>query len=88
MSDFVPRTLTDSGHRMVRIEHLLRARGRMKAQDLMADLQCSRATLKRDISCMRKTLGAPIGADNDGYRLAGEWRGTVAVFVEQMHSEA
>jgi predicted DNA-binding transcriptional regulator YafY len=87
VSDYIPHAFTDSGLRMARIEHLLRTRGQMKAAELMADLQCSRATLKRDVRYMRETLGASIGGDNDGYRLVGEWSGVAATLAEQLQRE-
>ena len=56
--------------RLYRIEALIRARGHISLRDLLADLEVSRATLKRDLEYLRSRLGAPIeyDADLNGYR--------------------
>jgi len=56
--------------RLVRIEALIRARGHVGAAELMAELEVSRATLKRDLEYLRSRLGAPIEYDAsvNGYR--------------------
>jgi predicted DNA-binding transcriptional regulator YafY len=66
--------------RLYKIELLIRHRGSVSFTDLMAALEVSRATLKRDLEYLRDQLGAPIEYDRDsnGYRFAtaaGAWRG-------------
>lgn len=56
--------LTPTAARLLRIERHLRTRGAVvTAEVLMADLQCSLPTLKRDLSTMRSDLGAVIVYD-------------------------
>lgn len=58
--------------RLARIERLLRNRGVVARRELLAELEISRATLKRDLEFLRSRLGAPIEYDAGagGYRLA------------------
>lgn len=58
--------------RLYKIERLIRARGVVSFSSLLAELEVSRATLKRDLEYLRSRLGAPIEYDRDanGYRLA------------------
>jgi predicted DNA-binding transcriptional regulator YafY len=49
--------------RLYRIEALIRARGHISMRDLLADLEVSRATLKRDLEYLRSRLGSPIEYD-------------------------
>lgn len=63
--------------RVYKIELLIRNRGHVSFQDLLAELEVSPATLKRDLAYLRDRLGAPIEYDRytNGYRLADGWRG-------------
>jgi predicted DNA-binding transcriptional regulator YafY len=63
--------------RLYRIEELIRARGHVSFSELLADLQVSPATLKRDFEYLRSRLGAPIEYDRDlnGYRLGTAYPG-------------
>jgi predicted DNA-binding transcriptional regulator YafY len=63
--------------RLYRIEALIRARGHINLRDLLADLEVSRATLKRDLEYLRSRLGAPIEYDPDlnGYRFGAAYVG-------------
>ena len=56
--------------RLYRIEALIRSRGHVSMADLMAELEVSRATLKRDLEYLRSRMGAPIEYDAavNGYR--------------------
>ena len=49
--------------RLYRIESLIRRRGYVSFDDLMSELEVSRATLKRDIAFLRDRMGAPIEYD-------------------------
>ncbi|MBX3636197.1 MAG: transcriptional regulator [Rubrivivax sp.] len=62
--------------RVYKIELLIRNRGHVSFQDLLAELEVSPATLKRDLAYLRDRLGAPIEYDRfaNGYRLAEGWR--------------
>ena len=57
--------------RLYRYKSLLSSRRAVSAEDLMASLEVSRATLKRDIAKLRDQLHAPITFNRDlgGYRL-------------------
>lgn len=57
--------------RLYRYKTLLSHRRAMPSEDIMAALEISRATFKRDIAKLRDRLGTPIVFDNDlrGYRL-------------------
>lgn len=61
----------DRTERFYKIELLLRGRGSVSVADLQAELEVSRATLKRDLQYLRDRLGAPIVYDiaSNGYRL-------------------
>ncbi len=63
--------------RLYRIEALIKARGTVSFQDLLDELEVSRATLKRDLEYLRDRLGAPIEYDRfaNGYRFAPGARG-------------
>ena len=56
--------------RLYRYKSLLSSRRAVSAEDLMAALEVSRATLKRDIAKLRDQLHVPIQFDRDlgGYR--------------------
>ncbi len=58
--------------RLYRIEALIRARGHVSFAALLAELEVSPATLKRDLEYLRSRLGAPIDYDRDlnAYRFA------------------
>ena len=60
--------------RLYRIESLIRLRGHISFEDMMDELEVSRATLKRDLSYLRDRLGAPIEYDRflGGYTLRRE----------------
>lgn len=57
--------------RLYRIDQLLRNRHSQTRQELLAALECSQATLTRDIEYLRSQLNAPIVFDSElgGYRL-------------------
>lgn len=59
-----------STERLVKIERLIRQRGVVSLAALMAELEVSRATIKRDLEYLRSRLGAPIEYDagERGYR--------------------
>jgi len=63
--------------RLCRIETLIRARGHVSFATLLAELEVSPATLKRDLEFLRSRLGAPIEYDRDlnGYRFGTERAG-------------
>ncbi len=56
--------------RLYRIEALIRQHGHISLQQLLDDLEVSRATLKRDLDFLRSRMGAPIEYDAllGGYR--------------------
>ena len=56
--------------RLYRIETLIRSRGHVSFRDLLAELEVSPATLKRDLEYLRSRMGAPIEYDAqvNGYR--------------------
>ena len=58
--------------RLYKIEMLIRQRGQVSFAQLLAALEVSPATLKRDLEYLRDQLGAPIEYDRDsnGYRFA------------------
>jgi predicted DNA-binding transcriptional regulator YafY len=58
--------------RLYRIESLIRSRGPVSKQALLAELEVSPATLKRDLEYLRSRMGAPIQYDTlaNGYRFA------------------
>ncbi len=58
--------------RLYRIEALIRARGQASFASLLAELEVSPATLKRDLEYLRSRLGAPIEYDRclNAYRFA------------------
>lgn len=69
----------DRSERFYKIEMLIRSRGCVHIDTLLAELEVSRATLKRDLQYLRERLNAPIEYDplKHGYRFAQEsWRGT------------
>ena len=65
--------------RLYKIELLVRQRGSIPFADLLAALEVSPATLKRDLEYLRDQLGAPIEYDRDsnGYRFATGATGAV-----------
>jgi len=62
--------VANSTARLYRIEALIRNRGHVSMAELMAELEVSRATLKRDLEYLRSRMGAPIDYDAsvNGYR--------------------
>ena len=63
--------------RLCRIETLIRSRGHVSFATLLAELEVSPATLKRDLEFLRSRLGAPIEYDRDlnGYRFGAAHAG-------------
>ena len=63
--------------RVYKIEMLIRNRGHVSFQALLAELEVSPATLKRDLDYLKDQLGAPIEYDRflNGYRFGQEYRG-------------
>lgn len=67
----------DRTERFYKIEMLIRSRGSVRFDTLLAELEVSPATLKRDLAYLRERLGAPIDYDpfSRGYRFGTEnWR--------------
>ncbi len=67
----------DRTERFYKIEHLIRSRGCVSFAELIAALEVSPATLKRDLAYLRERLDAPIEYDagENGYRFGQQWRG-------------
>jgi predicted DNA-binding transcriptional regulator YafY len=67
----------DRTERFYKIEHLIRSRGCVSFAELIAALEVSPATLKRDLAYLRERLDAPIEYDaaDNGYRFGQQWRG-------------
>lgn len=67
----------DRTERFYRIEHLIRTQGCVSFAALIAALEVSPATLKRDLAYLRERLDAPIEYDaaENGYRFGQQWRG-------------
>ena len=67
--------------RLYKIELLVRQRGSIPFVELLAALEVSRATLKRDLEYLRDQLGAPIEYDrsSNGYRFATGVAGTAGM---------
>ena len=63
--------------RFYRIELLIKARGGVSFETLLAELEVSPATLKRDLDYLKDQLGAPIEYDRflNAYRFGEEYRG-------------
>jgi len=63
----------DRTERFYRIEWLIRSRGCVPFDDLLGELEVSRATLHRDLQYLRDRMDAPIvfDRDADGYRFEG-----------------
>ena len=63
--------------RVYKIEMLIRSRGQQSFQQLLAELEVSPATLKRDLEFLRSRLGAPIEYDRaeNAYRFGAGWKG-------------
>ena len=63
----------DRTERFYKIELLIRSRGGISFAGLLAELEVSRATLKRDLEYLRSRLNAPIAYDrlDNGYHFAG-----------------
>jgi predicted DNA-binding transcriptional regulator YafY len=66
----------DRTERFYRIELLIRSRGSVRFDELLAELEVSRATLHRDLAYLRERMDAPIVYDReaDGYRLQADPR--------------
>ena len=66
--------------RLYKIEQLVRQRGSITFADLLAALEVSPATLKRDLAYLRDRLGAPIvyQRDSNGYRFDAPAAGSAA----------
>ena len=66
----------DRTERFYKIELLIRNRGRIDFETLRAELEVSRATLKRDLQYLRERLDAPIVYDrlDNAYRFGGDSR--------------
>lgn len=66
----------DRTERFYKIERLIRGRGCVAFDTLLAELEVSRATLKRDLQYLRERLDAPIVYDrlDNGYRFTGDSR--------------
>jgi len=69
--------IMDRTERFYRIDQLLNERKFVRFDEMMAKLEVSRATLKRDLEYMRNRLNAPIVWDREagGYCFAGPERG-------------
>ena len=67
----------DRTERFYKIELLIRNRGQVSFEALRAELEVSRATLKRDLQYLRERLDAPIVYDrlDNAYRFGGGTRG-------------
>ena len=67
----------DRTERFYKIEQLIRSRGSVSFAELIAALEVSAATLKRDLQYLRDRMGAPIEYDagSNGYRFGQQWRG-------------
>lgn len=67
----------DRTERFYKIEHLIRSRGCVSFAELIAALEVSPATLKRDLAYLRERLDAPIEYDatDNGYRFGQQLRG-------------
>ena len=67
----------DRTERFYKIEQLIRSRGSVSFAELIAALEVSPATLKRDLQYLRDRMGAPIEYDagSNGYRFGQQWRG-------------
>jgi predicted DNA-binding transcriptional regulator YafY len=60
----------DRTERFYKIDQMIHDRKLVPFVDLMAALEVSRATLKRDLEYMRNRLNAPIVWDREGRRLS------------------
>jgi predicted DNA-binding transcriptional regulator YafY len=69
---YFPGAAVAKTDRLYKIELLVRQRGSIPFAELLAALEVSPATLKRDLEYLRNQLGAPIEYDRDsnGYRFA------------------
>ncbi|HEY1091748.1 MAG TPA: WYL domain-containing protein [Burkholderiaceae bacterium] len=67
----------DRTERFYKIELLIRTRGCVSFATLLAELEVSPATLKRDLQYLRERMDAPIDYDaaENGYRFGQQWRG-------------
>ena len=67
----------DRTERFYKIEMLIRAHECVSFADLLAALEVSPATLKRDLQYLRERMDAPIEYDalDKGYRFSQDWRG-------------
>jgi len=73
--------------RLYKIEQLIRHRGSVPFAQLLAALEVSPATLKRDLEYLRDQLGAPIEYDRDsnGYRFASATSSTAQAWRGEKH---
>jgi len=73
--------------RLYKIEQLIRHRGSVTFAQLLAALEVSPATLKRDLEYLRDQLGAPIEYDRDsnGYRFASATGSTAQAWRGEKH---
>ena len=80
--------LTPQAVRLCRIEGMLRRSGCVSFDELRTALDVSRATLKRDLSCLREHLEAPISYDrwDNGYRLARGWSGVMEKVADSLNA--
>lgn len=67
----------DRTERFYKIEMLIRSRECVSFATLLAELEVSPATLKRDLQYLRERMDAPIEYDaaDNGYRFGQQWRG-------------
>jgi hypothetical protein len=66
----------DRTERFYKIEQLIRARGSVSFAELIATLEVSPATLKRDLQYLRDRMGAPIEYDassNGNHEIERRW---------------
>lgn len=77
----------DRTERFYRIELAIRGRNGVSFQDLLAELEVSPATLKRDLQYLRDRLSAPIVYDRDvnAYRFADDARPGAAAGEGRAH---
>ena len=66
----VPETKMSQTERLYRITQIVEGRGPISFNDLAAELEVSRATLKRDLAMLRNSFNAPLEFD----RFAGGYR--------------
>ena len=66
----------DRTERFYKIEMMIRTRSPVSFEDLLAGVEVSRATLKRDLQYLRSRMDAPIVYDrfDNGYKLQADPR--------------